>query len=316
MTKLFLYSLFITTLFTPNLIFAVALENVPDCLEGSPKYLVGQINLTFGGVDFYYCDSDAADKNYTYKPINPKGSNGSNGAAGANGTNSSIDDYVTSNGNLISVGGTTPVTKLDISGHLQIGNSNTSCTSAMEGSVRYNSTDKVLEYCYWNGSTGAWKSLGFVPSSLVQQQLIYGGVGTLANSYGTTDTAIPQISNATAAMSGWTTTVSAANGRQITINETGFYSLQLCHQGRWDFGAQSLTVITINETSPATVTGDTLIGQSTYLVGNYDIDTASYGVNCSSVQTYLQQGDIIRPHLKNSVLAHSYRISFYIIKIY
>ena len=49
--------------------------------------------------------------------------------------------------------GTSPNAKLDINGEFKIGNTGVSCSSNIEGALRYNTTDSAVEYCngtVWN----------------------------------------------------------------------------------------------------------------------------------------------------------------------
>lgn len=56
---------------------------------------------------------------------------------------------------LIGVGTTNPVSALEVSGDVKIGNTTDSCDASKEGSVRYNSTTKTMDFC--DGSS--WKSI-------------------------------------------------------------------------------------------------------------------------------------------------------------
>lgn len=53
---------------------------------------------------------------------------------------------VKANGN-VGIGTTDPKAKLDVSGEVRTGNSGLACSATTEGAQRYNSTDKVMEYC-------------------------------------------------------------------------------------------------------------------------------------------------------------------------
>ncbi|NBX81534.1 hypothetical protein EBQ90_00365, partial [bacterium] len=50
---------------------------------------------------------------------------------------------------------TTPAAKLDVSGDVKVGNSSTACSASLNGSIRYNSTSSLVEFC--NGSS--WSPL-------------------------------------------------------------------------------------------------------------------------------------------------------------
>jgi hypothetical protein len=60
------------------------------------------------------------------------------------------------NGGNVGIGTSTPSTRLDIAGEVKIANSGTACSATTEGSVRYNSASKTMEFC--NGSS--WGSMG------------------------------------------------------------------------------------------------------------------------------------------------------------
>ncbi|MFM6929281.1 MAG: beta strand repeat-containing protein [Bdellovibrio sp.] len=47
----------------------------------------------------------------------------------------------------VGIGTTDPKAKLDVSGEVRTGNSGLACSATTEGAQRYNSTDKVMEYC-------------------------------------------------------------------------------------------------------------------------------------------------------------------------
>ena len=59
----------------------------------------------------------------------------------------------------VGIGTSTPQVKLDVNGEVRIGNTGIACTSNIEGSKRYNSVDKIMEYC--DGTS--WQSYGTSP---------------------------------------------------------------------------------------------------------------------------------------------------------
>jgi hypothetical protein len=67
---------------------------------------------------------------------------------------------ISSSGN-VGIGTTNPVTKLAVNGDVQIGNSSATCDATTEGSQRYNSSSKKMEFC--NGTT--WGEIGGGSSS-------------------------------------------------------------------------------------------------------------------------------------------------------
>jgi hypothetical protein len=62
---------------------------------------------------------------------------------------------ITSAGN-VGIGTVTPAARLDVAGETKIGNTNVACSVANEGSQRYNSSTKIMEFC--NGT--AWGAMG------------------------------------------------------------------------------------------------------------------------------------------------------------
>lgn len=59
-------------------------------------------------------------------------------------------------GGNVGVGTLTPKVKLDVTGEVKVGNASTACSAAVEGSLRYNSVSKTMEFC--NGTV--WGSIG------------------------------------------------------------------------------------------------------------------------------------------------------------
>lgn len=70
------------------------------------------------------------------------------------------------NGGNVGVGTSNPMAKLEVSGEIKIGNTNSLCNASNEGQQRYNSTSKIMEFC--NGS--AWTPFG--GSSLLDCQTV------------------------------------------------------------------------------------------------------------------------------------------------
>lgn len=101
-------------------------------------------------------NADGADIVFTSTALNTPliqaGDMDSLGFAVANSTTPSL--FINSSG-LIGIGTTTPYAKLEVSGGVKIGNE-TTCDSNREGTQRYNSTLKIMEFC--NGTT--WTSMG------------------------------------------------------------------------------------------------------------------------------------------------------------
>lgn len=56
----------------------------------------------------------------------------------------------------VGIGTTTPRAKLDVTGEIKSGNTNLACSAAINGSIRYNSGTKIMEYC--NGTS--WMQMG------------------------------------------------------------------------------------------------------------------------------------------------------------
>ncbi len=69
------------------------------------------------------------------------------------------------NGGKVGIGTSTPVATLDVSGGVKMANDTAPCLASNEGTQRYNSTSKTMEFC--NGS--AWTAMGggSVPSGTV-----------------------------------------------------------------------------------------------------------------------------------------------------
>lgn len=66
-------------------------------------------------------------------------------------TNNSTAMTIVNNGS-VGIGTPTPAAKLDVAGDVKVGNSSATCNATTEGSQRYNSIDKAMEFC--NGT--AW----------------------------------------------------------------------------------------------------------------------------------------------------------------
>lgn len=60
------------------------------------------------------------------------------------------------NGGKTGIGTISPAVILDIAGEIKVANTGAICNSSIEGSIRYNSTSKVMEFC--NGT--AWSNIG------------------------------------------------------------------------------------------------------------------------------------------------------------
>lgn len=69
-------------------------------------------------------------------------------------TNTTAKLTIETGGN-VGIGITNPNARLDVAGEVKIGNTSASCTSTTEGSLRYNSTSKQMEFC--NGTN--WASI-------------------------------------------------------------------------------------------------------------------------------------------------------------
>jgi hypothetical protein len=69
--------------------------------------------------------------------------------SGSQWTSTGSDIYY--NTGKIGVGTSAPAAKLEVSGEVKIGNTGLACSAATKGSIRYNTTTDVLEYC--NGTT-------------------------------------------------------------------------------------------------------------------------------------------------------------------
>ncbi len=83
-------------------------------------------------------------------------------------TASAADGDMIVNGKL-GIGTTSPASKLDVNGDVRVGNGNASCSSAIEGAVRYNATYKIMEFC--NGSN--WQP--FMPGAYEKLLLHFDG---------------------------------------------------------------------------------------------------------------------------------------------
>ena len=82
-------------------------------------------------------------------------------------TGGAINGLIVQNGN-VGIGTASPTAKLDIAGDIKIGNSNTACTTANVGSLRYNATGKKMEFCSPDGAgagVSGWAAMGNVAAS-------------------------------------------------------------------------------------------------------------------------------------------------------
>jgi hypothetical protein len=89
------------------------------------------------------------------------------GTAGIDDQASSTALKINSSGN-VGIGTTGPAVKLDVSGEIKVGNSGIACSGTTEGSQRYNSTTKLMEFC--NGTS--WTTFGGLTYSESPQQTV------------------------------------------------------------------------------------------------------------------------------------------------
>jgi hypothetical protein len=62
--------------------------------------------------------------------------------------------------NFVSIGGTNPQTRLDVTGPMRSVDTSTDCTSSIEGAIRFNSSSKIHETCMQVSSTWKWIPFG------------------------------------------------------------------------------------------------------------------------------------------------------------
>ncbi len=73
----------------------------------------------------------------------------------------------------VGIGILNPTSKLDVAGEIKIGNSGLGCTTAREGSLRFNAAEKFFELC--DGSS--FKRIGFLPPPLNLQLSVSSSFG-------------------------------------------------------------------------------------------------------------------------------------------
>ena len=77
--------------------------------------------------------------------------------------NLSVAASASVNGNL-GVGTTTPASKLDVNGGVRLAGDPRGCSGTIEGTMRYNSTSRAMEYCNGTSWTGFGGGMDFSPS--------------------------------------------------------------------------------------------------------------------------------------------------------
>lgn len=65
----------------------------------------------------------------------------------------------------VGIGSSTPTAKLDVNGDIQLGNSSATCSATTEGSLRYNSTLKRMEFC--NATSWSDMTVPILPTGAV-----------------------------------------------------------------------------------------------------------------------------------------------------
>ena len=74
----------------------------------------------------------------------------------------------------VGIGIADPKAKLDVSGEVKVASSGIACSTTNEGSIRYNSTDKKMEFC--NGT--AWTDMGGAASGTLAGQCLWASGNT------------------------------------------------------------------------------------------------------------------------------------------
>jgi hypothetical protein len=141
---------------------------------------------------------------------------------------------ITSTGN-VGIGTATPAARLDVAGETKIGNTNVACSGANEGSQRYNSTSKTMEFC--NGT--AWGAMGSVVKGLTIR--------------GTTNSSSQSAPFSVSTVDSNTLLASNRSTSSITIVESGNYYLSAqqstCIGGSDDFAGIIMRVNSVIMTS-------------------------------------------------------------------
>ncbi|MBL7671129.1 MAG: hypothetical protein JNM39_11660 [Bdellovibrionaceae bacterium] len=126
-------------------------SNDNDVLLGNSNQIVGSNSVAVGLANSVAAASAVAI-----------GSSISNSIAGSLmiGPSDSSKITVLSSGK-IGVGTTTPAATLDVAGDVKVGNSSATCSATTKGSIRYNNTTNVLEFC--NGTAWGLVQAGIFP---------------------------------------------------------------------------------------------------------------------------------------------------------